>query len=741
MNRSVILTWHPAWIVAPLLALLTVGRAEDPAHLTNIAEIRALPREVAAQGLPVKVRGVVTLAFPGPYGNFIIQGTHKGIFVRTFEAKTAGLLESGDAKSGSWKRGMLLEVEGVTNPGGFAPTIVPKRIRTLGTAALPAAADVTLAQLLSGVFDCQRVSLQGVVQRVGTSPITVGQFPDSSTRELVELLIATEGGGHFTALSVEQEGFEAAALVDARVRVSGGTLPFFNRRGELLGVRVFMTDRSDLEILRPPPADPFSIAASCLDNLKPFSAEGTSTHRQRIQGVVTLSRPGEWFYLQSGPRAVRVTTTQPEKLSIGEQVEAAGFVEIPQYHAELREAVFRKVGGVRPPATVPVPLDWNLATQPPNPLRELEFSDFDGRLVSLEGRLESVETIPGQPVRLHVNHQGHNIVASFGNETPASAVMKLRLGSDLSVTGICAMEMTASWPALTQVEPAGFRLLLRSPADIAVLRAASWWTTGRLLALLAVGLLALCGSVLWVWQLRHQLRRKSRQLVSEMSARRDAAIEFQATLRERNRLAANLHDTLLQNVTGLNYQIEACEAESLPKDQRKANHLETARRMVRRAQEDLRGTVWALRVLPLHDRSFAEALCGLAEQLNEGRETRITVATEGELPRLSDFVAGNLLLVAQEAIHNALQHARPANIETRVSAAADGGRITLIVSDDGAGFDPELKSAANRGHFGLEGMRERVERLGGKLRLESRPGQGTRVVAEVVLGSFDEDLA
>jgi len=735
------MTYHQICIIALLLAALAAARAEEPAQLTNIAEIRALPREVAARELQVKVRGVVTLAFPGPNGNFIIQGAHKGIFVRTFEAKTTGLLESAKGEAGLWKRGMLLEVDGVTNPGGFAPTILPKRIRNLGTAELPTTIDVSLAQLLSGVFDCQQVSLEGVVQRVGTSPITVGQLPESSTRNLVELLIATEGGGHFTALSMEPEGFEAASLVDAWVRVRGGALPFFNPRGELLGVRVFMTDHSDLEILRPPPPDPFSIEASRLDNLKTFSAEGVSTHRQRIQGVVTLSRPGEFFYLQSGTRALRVTTSQLEKLTIGEQVEAVGFVEIPEYHAELREAVFRKVGGIMRPALVPVPLDWKLATLPPDPLRELEFSDFDGRLVTLKGRLESVESISGQPVRLHLNHQGHNIVASFGNETPASAVRKLRLGSDLSVTGICAMEMTASWPALNWVQPASFRLLLRTPADIAVLRAASWWTTGRLLALLIVGLVALCCSVLWVWQLRHQLHRKSKLLVAEMRARRDAAIEFQATLRERNRLAANLHDTLLQNVTGLNYQIEACETESLPPSERKANHLETARRMVRRAQEDLRGTVWALRVLPLHERTFAEALCGLAEQLNEGRETRIAVATEGELPRLSDFVAGNLLLIAQEAIHNALQHARPTNIETRVSAAADGSRITLVVSDDGVGFDPAAPSPANRGHFGLSGMRERAERLGGMLRIESRPGHGTCVVSEVVLGSFDEDLA
>ena len=226
-----------------------------------------------------------------------------------------------------------------------------------------------------------------------------------------------------------------------------------------------------------------------------------------------------------------------------------------------------------------------------------------------------------------------------------------------------------------------------------------------------------------------------------MHARRDAAIEFQATLRERSRLAANLHDTLLQNITGLNYQLEACEAESLPSAERKANHLETARRMVQRAQEDLRGTVWALRVLPLHDRTFAEALRALAEQLAEGRDTQITIVTEGELPRLSEFVAGNLLLVAQEAIHNALKHARPAQIRAKVSAAADGQHILLVVRDDGVGFNPAARPRPNSGHFGLDGMRERIERLGGKLRIESQPGHGTSVHAEVLLGSFDEDLA
>ena len=282
---------------------------------------------------------------------------------------------------------------------------------------------------------------------------------------------------------------------------------------------------------------------------------------------------------------------------------------------------------------------------------------------------------------------------------------------------------------------------MRSPADVTVLRMASWWTPQRLLGAMLIGIFLLSGGLLWAWQLQRQLNRKSRLLAIEMHARKDAAIEFKATLRERTRLAANLHDTLLQNISALNYQLEACEVESLPRSERKANYLDSARRIVQRAQQDLRGTVWALRVLPLHDQTFAEALRTLARQLVEGREVKITVAADDNLPKLSDFVAGNLLLIAQEAMHNALKHAHPSQIQAAVSVASDGKHITLTVHDNGAGFDPKVQPQPNGVHFGLDGMRERVERLGGKLRVESQPGQGTTVCAEVLLGSFDEELS
>ena len=709
------------------------GAADLPSPLTGVAEIRALPREVAAQRMPVKVRGVVTFAFQSQDNqDFVIQDAAKGIYVNVSQAKRTGILQTNDDQSKFWKRGMVLEVEGVTAPGEFAPVIFPKRILTLGTTRPPNAVSVTLPQLLTGVFDCQQVSLQGVVQRVEKSA-------DLNQMDKVHLLVATEGGGHFTADGIDAEGFETDKLVDAAVCVRGCALPFFNLRGELIGVRVLMTDRGDLDILRPPPNDPFSAPVVGLEHLKTFSADSPNLQRQRIQGVVTLSYPAEYFYLQSGNRAVRVTSTQPEALNVGDQIEAVGFVEMSQNFAELHEAVFRKIGFTNAPA--PVPMNWERATQGAEPLHELELSDFDGRLVTLKGRLARIESIPGEPPRLYLDHQGHTIIAEFENKMPSEVTGKLRLGSELEVTGICVISLATTAPTFAQIRPKGFRILMRSPADVTVLRMASWWTPQRLLGAMLIGIFLLSGSLLWAWQLQRQLNRKSRLLAIEMHARKDAAIEFKATLRERTRLAANLHDTLLQNISALNYQLEACEVESLPRSERKANYLDSARRIVQRAQQDLRGTVWALRVLPLHDQTFAEALRTLARQLVEGREVKITVAADDNLPKLSDFVAGNLLLIAQEAMHNALKHAHPSQIQAAVSVASDGKHITLTVHDNGAGFDPKVQPQPNGVHFGLDGMRERVERLVGKLRVESQPGQGTTVCAEVLLGSFDEELS
>jgi hypothetical protein len=106
-----------------------------------------------------------------------------------------------------------------------------------------------------------------------------------------------------------------------------------------------------------------------------------------------------------------------------------------------------------------------------------------------------------------------------------------------------------------------------------------------------------------------------------------------------------------------------------------------------------------------------------------------------------DFVAGNLLLIVQEAISNALRHGRPKTITVRVSDHPSTHSIRATVQDDGAGFPVGRQQGVEQGHFGLYGMRERAERLGGSLSVASEPGSGTTVSIEVRRRDYDRDLA
>jgi signal transduction histidine kinase/FixJ family two-component response regulator len=517
--------------------------------------------------------------------------------------------------------------------------------------------------------------------------------------------------------------------LDVMVRLRGCALPFFNRRGELLGVHVVLTDRSDLEMLRPPPADPFSVPEASLDNLRTFAAGGLNQQRQRVKGVVTLSRPGEFFYLQAGERAVRVATAQAEPLAVGDLVEAVGFAEVAQYYAELREAIFRKLA--TRPAPEPVPLNWEQATRLTPPGHEMETFDFDGRLVSLQGRLVRVENIPGESVRLLLDHEGRTVAATFGENVPDDIAKKFRPGSDLSVTGVCVIALATAWPTLDYPTPTSFGILLRSPEDIAVVKAASWWTARRLFGALTVTVAVLALALIWVSLLQRTVAKQAVRLMVEQQAKHDADVEFKATLRERNRLAADLHDTMEQDLTAVALQLEAAKVMREGQPQESIKRADFAYELLDRSRDDLRRSLWSLRVGVLEGRSFADALQELTTRTERTYEVNCTCRVNTDGTRVPEFEANHLLLLAQEAINNALKHGQPNTIT--VATEINSQNIILTVSDDGNGFDPERSPGPQQGHFGLLGIRERARTLNGTVTIHSAAGQGAQVEVKIPL--------
>jgi signal transduction histidine kinase len=261
-----------------------------------------------------------------------------------------------------------------------------------------------------------------------------------------------------------------------------------------------------------------------------------------------------------------------------------------------------------------------------------------------------------------------------------------------------------------------------------------------LAATLAGCVAAVVGTAAWIVLLRRQVRVRSRQLAAEIRSRDHAAIEFEATLRERNRLAANLHDTLLQTLGGIGYQLDACEGSRASDESESKLHFDIARRMVNHATGELHNSVWAMRSLPIREQTFPEAIRTLCDRVVEGHAATVSVVATGEFADTPEFVAGNLLLIVQEAVLNSLRHGRAGHIDVRVVDRPEVQVIEAEVRDYGRGFDQALRPGVEQGHFGIQGMRERAERLGGTLVIESEPGRGTVVRLTVRRHEMDCEL-
>jgi PAS domain S-box-containing protein len=218
--------------------------------------------------------------------------------------------------------------------------------------------------------------------------------------------------------------------------------------------------------------------------------------------------------------------------------------------------------------------------------------------------------------------------------------------------------------------------------------------------------------------------------------------EQAAVLEERNRMARDIHDTLAQGLTGVIVQLQAAEdatSKGYKKDAR--NHLQNAQALARYGLNEARRSVRALRPQALEDATFWEALKGLIKSATVGTPLQTDFQLRGKLRELPPMTQENLLHIGQEALTNTLKYAQATRFETRLSFKAKEVRLDL--RDNGVGFK------VNNGHsgFGLSGMQERVEQIGGSLTIASARGQGTKIVVvlpceqDVVLQTLPQESA
>ena len=214
---------------------------------------------------------------------------------------------------------------------------------------------------------------------------------------------------------------------------------------------------------------------------------------------------------------------------------------------------------------------------------------------------------------------------------------------------------------------------------------------------------------------------------------RQVHVRFRAVLEERNRVAREMHDTVIQGCASVSALLEAVVSIGVQDTGSKRELLDCARTQVRATVDEARRAVWNLRQGSKAAREIGQLLDQIAQPASHASRVPVLFEASGRPVLLDPAVEHDILMVAREAVYNAVQHAKPTEVRLQVHFEDD--KICLRVLDDGCGFDPNRMVQPGGEHFGLVGMKERTHRLGGHFNIRSSPGTGTELLVEVPVRS------
>lgn len=688
------------------------SRAEEvgPPPPERVAIRDVLADVNAAARRRVVLRGVVT--WRGENG-LLIQDDSGGIWVDTpGEAPDPVALKCDPEALARLAPGQEVEVVGWTNRGGFSPNIFPESIRILGEKPEPEPRPADPERFFGGADDCLRVTVSGGVQGV--------RDEGDAWR-----LVVDDRGRRFNAFVPKTIMTQAPEhLVDADVRMVGVAATRFNTRGEHRGTRLLVVHAADITVLRPAAGGPFEAPEVPLHAIAQYAPEPSGRRRIRTRGILTFSEPRRFLYLQEGTMGVRVETSSAERFTPGDLVEVAGFVDRRGDVASIVEAAVRTLSADRSLEPVRITPDEIVAINGKASYYGAVAApgDYKGCLVTFSARVVDVQPSGDRgTVLLHSGSTG--VVAVAGPET-FSRLRALEPGSEVQASGIVQESLPDAEDAWVVEPRAGqVQLLLRSVADLRLVRAPSWWKPARLAAALAAVAGVAGGALAWVVFLRRQVRRQLALIETKLQA--EAATE------ERHRIAREFHDTLEQDLAGITLRLDAAAHRTA--DDRSRSVLEEQRGLIVRLQAETHDFLWDLRDPARHDGSLVESLASQTAYLQSLTDVPIRLDAAADLPRVPPLVQYQLLRIVREAVSNAVRHGDPTGIDLRLRATAKG--LSLVVADDGRGFDAASRQSV-AGHFGLRGMRERARRIGAAVEIESKPGQGSRVEVRVPAASL-----
>ncbi|HTR42173.1 MAG TPA: PAS domain-containing sensor histidine kinase [Pseudomonadales bacterium] len=470
------------------------GQNNQTNVLLTADEVRQLTPEEAALHYPVSLKGIVTFCDEDNYYYFV-QDQSAGIYFR---------IDPTTLNDPPLASGQLIEIQGEADPGEFAPVVMARKINILGAGTFPSATPVTFQQIASGQEDSQFVEIQGTVRSV--------QYDAQSRFFFVDIAI---GGGRLTAIARKLPVAESGDLVDSTITVRGVCVTQFNHQRQLFNIQLLVPRPTDLVIEKAAPQDPFDVPTLPMEKLLQFTPQGGYGHRVKVAGTVIYRQGDDVLYIEDETEGLYVETRQAGPLDPGDRVEVLGFPGKGEYTPMLQDAIFRKMGDGPPPAPDVITTDEALK------------GTHDCRLVRIEATiLDRARHSPEQFLVLQAPN-GFIFYAYLGGKSEGTDFSHLENGTRVDVTGVCLIETGRAWQAGDAWRAKSFRILMRSPSDVLVLRWPPWWNLQKMLWAMAIlGVIVLAASA-WVVVLRRRVQKQTKIIREKLQVEADLKARYE----------------------------------------------------------------------------------------------------------------------------------------------------------------------------------------------------------------------
>jgi signal transduction histidine kinase len=539
---------------------------------------------------------------------------------------------------------------------------------------------ISADEFLSGQYDMMPIRAECIIRDA---------FRDEINPDYIYLVLLWDGEIIYAAFPVDDITDETiTSFLGAGIIATGTPIPRLYGQREKLGRNLQILSSNAIVIHRKPATDIFSVPdVTRLEGTDPSELQHLDRHG--FSGIVlAVWEKNNVLLLGKGTAGkdelvvARLATDDVPKY--GEHIYVSGFPGTDLHHYTLSRAW------------------WTRTREKPAPPEETAESSARTLTTDAEGRPSFRYDMHGRPVRMRgivrttVNEEGLFMIENEGLLVPvyASAALEktseMEIGCTIEVAGTCIMDIE-DWRT-NSVFPQIHRFLLvtRTPSDLRIIALPPWWTTERILWVIGALLGGIIAILLWNAALSRSAARKGRELYRVQIERVKADLRTE----ERTRLAVELHDTLAQNLTGVSMQLAA-------------GHVEIAEKTLKSCRDDLRDCLWDLRSQALEEPDMMQAI--LKTLRPHTGQSRVTVRFNVPRGKLSDKTAHALLRSIRELAVNALRHGKATDI--KVAGALEGEHLICSVSDNGCGFDPVSGPGVRQGHFGLQGIRERVNAL------------------------------